>query len=176
MISFGDNSFIRYTYSATGEKLGVQYGARLQPLLSPVGRDAEMSENGDAAGTMQDRSGDFDPGIPGTIAVDVISYCGNVVYDCGTTRLLTDEGYVTFAADGTSWSGTTTARSKKQRVDILRQQTLSQGSAIAVFLVFFALSGARKGIFAYFCHSRSLLLAMGMMFAANGERHCILIN
>ncbi len=36
MISFGDNSFIKYTYSATGEKLGVEYGVRLQPVLSPT--------------------------------------------------------------------------------------------------------------------------------------------
>jgi len=28
-------------------------------------------------------------------------YCGNMVYDRGERRLLTDEGYVTFAADGT---------------------------------------------------------------------------
>ena len=28
-------------------------------------------------------------------------YCGNMVYDGGERRLLTDEGYVTFAADGT---------------------------------------------------------------------------
>ena len=29
------------------------------------------------------------------------NYCGNVVYDSGERMLLTDEGYVTFAADGT---------------------------------------------------------------------------
>ena len=28
-------------------------------------------------------------------------YCGNVVYDSGERMLLTDEGYVTFAADST---------------------------------------------------------------------------
>ena len=28
-------------------------------------------------------------------------YCGNMVYDGSERRLLTDEGYVTFSADGT---------------------------------------------------------------------------
>ena len=37
MIQFGDNSFIEYTYSASGEKLRVTYGVRQQPVLSPVG-------------------------------------------------------------------------------------------------------------------------------------------
>ena len=101
MISFGDNSFIKYTYSATGEKLGVEYGVRLQPVLSPTGQDATMSENGDADGTMRDRSGGFDPGTLVPIAMDGITYCGNVVYDGNDARLLTDEGYVTFTATGT---------------------------------------------------------------------------
>ena len=101
MISFGDNSFIKYTYSATGEKLGVEYGVRLQPVLSPTGQDATMSENGDADGTMRDRSGGFDPGPLVPMAMDGITYCGNVVYDGNDARLLTDEGYVTFTATGT---------------------------------------------------------------------------
>ncbi len=101
MINFGDNSFIKYTYSATGEKLGVEYGVRLQPVLSPTGQDATMSENGDADGTMRDRSGGFDPGPLVPMAMDGITYCGNVVYDGNDARLLTDEGYVTFTATGT---------------------------------------------------------------------------
>lgn len=101
MISFGDNSFIKYTYSATGEKLGVEYGVRLQPVLSPTGQDATMSENGDADGTMRDRSGGFDPGPLVPVATDAVAYCGNVVYDGNDARLLTDEGYVTFTATGT---------------------------------------------------------------------------
>ncbi|MBQ6228528.1 MAG: hypothetical protein IJK08_08225 [Prevotella sp.] len=101
MISFGDNSFIKYTYSATGEKLGVEYGVRLQPVLSPTGRDAIASESADATETMQDRSGGFDPGPLVPMAMDGITYCGNVVYDGDEVKLLTDEGYVTFTATGT---------------------------------------------------------------------------
>lgn len=101
MISFGDNSFIKYTYSATGEKLGVEYGVRLQPVLSPTGQDATMSENDDADGTMRDRSGGLDPGPLVPVATDAVTYCGNVVYDGNDVRLMTDEGYVTFTATGT---------------------------------------------------------------------------
>ena len=101
MINFGDNSFIKYTYSATGEKLGVRYGVRLQPVLSPTGQDATMSENGDADGTMRDRSGGLDPGPLVPVATDAVTYCGNVVYDGNDVRLMTDEGYVTFTATGT---------------------------------------------------------------------------
>ena len=100
-IQFTDGSVTRYIYSATGEKLGVEYGVRLQPVLSPTGQDATMSENGDADGTMRDRSGGFDPGTLVPIAMDGITYCGNVVYDGNDVRLMTDEGYVTFTATGT---------------------------------------------------------------------------
>ena len=60
-----------------------------------------MSENGDADGTMQDRSGGFDPGPLVPVATDAVTYCGNVVYDGNDVRLMTDEGYVTFTATGT---------------------------------------------------------------------------
>ena len=42
-----------------------------------------------------------DPGDPAPQAGQFRYYCGDVVYDMGTTRLLTDEGYVTFSSDGT---------------------------------------------------------------------------
>ena len=39
--------------------------------------------------------------VPSTDELSRVDYCGNMVYDRGERMLLTDEGYVTFAADGT---------------------------------------------------------------------------
>ena len=100
MIQFGDNSYIEYTYSASGEKLRVTYGVRQQPVLSPAGSvtsQSSVSEEPDASGAGKDAA------VPGLWPMDMntVVYCGNMVYDRGERRLLTDEGYVTFAADGT---------------------------------------------------------------------------
>ena len=100
VIQFGDNSYIEYTYSASGEKLRVTYGVRQQPVLSPAGAGTSqysVSEEPDASGAGKDAA------VPGLWPMDMntVVYCGNMVYDRGERRLLTDEGYVTFAADGT---------------------------------------------------------------------------
>lgn len=97
MISFGDNSFIRYTYSADGEKLAARHGITFLPMLAP------MQEPMSLAGAEARGSG-LSPDIPlshdasSQNPQDMITtyYCGNVVYDEGERMLLTDEGYVTF--------------------------------------------------------------------------------
>ena len=45
---------------------------------------------------MQPQTAVMDGGVPeGMLQRDSVVYCGNVVYDRGEVRLLTDEGYVT---------------------------------------------------------------------------------
>ncbi len=61
----------------------------------PVRRKSTNHLSGGTAGT------DTVGTIPSTDELSRVDYCGNVVYDRGERRLLTDEGYVTFAADGT---------------------------------------------------------------------------
>ena len=103
MIEFEDHSFISNTYSATGEKLSTSYGISLGPVLSPLSVGNAI---GDAplGGLVIPGDGGIpgdDSGNPEPQAGQFRYYCGDVVYDMGTTRLLTDEGYVTFSSDGT---------------------------------------------------------------------------
>ena len=97
MIEFGNNSYIFNTYSAAGEKLMTQYQIQLHPVLSPQAGEGSTQEAGGVseAKTENTRSGSVTP-----IDTDHIYYCGDVVYDRGVTRLLTDEGYVTFSETG----------------------------------------------------------------------------
>ena len=103
MIQFGDNSLIDYTYSAAGEKLRTAYGVLMLPVLSPITAGSmETRENRDGVLTGDGGivPGD-DPSPPEPFYGTFRYYCGNVVYDMNATFLLTDEGYVTFASDGT---------------------------------------------------------------------------
>ncbi len=97
---FGDNSYIYNTYSAAGEKLTTQYAVQALPVLSPLSGNGGTMETHPAAGT-EDVTGGLWSGPATPIDTDHRYYYGNMVYDRGERRLLTDEGYVTFAADGT---------------------------------------------------------------------------
>ena len=102
-ITFADNmGDISYTYSATGEKLSVGYLYGAGPIIGPILPSTASVGEGD---TPQDiSSGQTPRDGGGLINMDdlySINYCGNVVYDHGVVRLLTDEGYVTFSTDGT---------------------------------------------------------------------------
>ena len=103
MIAFGDNTYIYYTYSATGEKLTTRYVVRFLPLLAPGGGDLSSTETESPGGMGDDISGSGTRVLPSVNPSGDMTknYCGNVVYDSGERMLLTDEGYVTFAADGT---------------------------------------------------------------------------
>ncbi len=102
-ITFANNmGDISYTYSSTGEKLSVGYLYGAGPIIGPILPSTAFVGEGD---TPQDiSSGQTPRDGGGLINMDdlySISYCGNVVYDHGVVRLLTDEGYVTFSTDGT---------------------------------------------------------------------------
>ena len=103
MIAFGDNTYIYYTYSATGEKLTTRYAVRFLPMLAPGGGDPSSTEAESSGGMGDDISGSGTRVLPSVNPSGDMTknYCGNVVYDSGERMLLTDEGYVTFAADGT---------------------------------------------------------------------------
>jgi RHS repeat-associated protein len=97
---FGDNTYIYNTHSATGEKLTTQFAIQAQPVLSPISGNGWMMETHPAAET-EDVTGGLRSSPATPIDTDHRYYCGNMVYDGGERRLLTDEGYVTFSADGT---------------------------------------------------------------------------
>ena len=103
MIEFEDHSFIRNTYSAAGEKLSTSYGIRFAPVVSPLSAGNAGGETPQGGIVIPGDGGipGDDPGDPEPQAGQFRYYCGDVVYDMGTTRLLTDEGYVTFSSDGT---------------------------------------------------------------------------
>ena len=103
MIAFGDNTYIYYTYSATGEKLTTRYAVRFLPMLAPGGGDPSSTEAESSGGMGDDISGSGTRVLPSVNPSGDMTkhYCGNVVYDSGERMLLTDEGYVTFAANGT---------------------------------------------------------------------------
>ena len=99
MINFTNNSYIEYTYSATGEKLKVRYGLRILPMLSPQGGMDEMASASIEVGEPEEAPGtSLVQSLP--TALPIVYHCGNVVYDRGTVRLLTEEGYVTFSSSG----------------------------------------------------------------------------
>ncbi len=95
MITFGNNSYIFNTYSAAGEKLMTQYQFQMLPIQAPLSGNGETMETVGMSESGGLRSG---PATP--IDTNHKYYCGNVVYDQGVTRLLTDEGYVTFSETG----------------------------------------------------------------------------
>ena len=76
-----------------------QYAIQMLPVLGPLsgygGTQEADGTSGSESVTENQRSG---PATP--IDTDHIYYCGDVVYDRGITRLLTDEGYVTFSETG----------------------------------------------------------------------------
>ena len=90
VVSFADNSYIEYTYSADGQKLRTRYG--VQPGLGPL-TPADAGGSilaGETAGT------DAVETVPPTDELNRVDYCGNMVYDRGERRLLFENGYVTF--------------------------------------------------------------------------------
>ena len=95
MIKFGSNSYIYNTYSAAGEKLTTQYAIQMLPVLGPLSGNGGTTETEGVPGPGGTRTGPVTP-----VDTDHRYYCGNVVYDRGVTRLLTDEGYVTFSETG----------------------------------------------------------------------------
>ena len=95
MITFGNNSYIYNTYSATGEKLMTQYDFHMLPIQAPLSGNGGTTETEGVSGPGGTRSGSATP-----VDTGHRYYCGNVVYDRGVTRLLTDEGYVTFSETG----------------------------------------------------------------------------
>ena len=100
MIQFGDNTYIYNTHSATGEKLTTQFAIQAQPILSPLSGNGGALET-ESAAEPESAVESLASGPATHIDTYHRYYCGNMVYDGGERRLLTDEGYVTFAADGT---------------------------------------------------------------------------
>ena len=100
MMTFQDGSLARYTYAATGEKLRVDHGIRMGPLLDPAAQSAPPSSEGEGT-SLRDLIPGGGGGIIDLMDLSRVDYCGSVVYDRGVRKLLTDEGYVTFATDGT---------------------------------------------------------------------------
>ncbi len=72
-----------------------QYAIQTLPVLDPLSGNGGTTETEGVSGPGGTRSG---PATP--VDTDHRYYCGNVVYDRGVTRLLTDEGYVTFSETG----------------------------------------------------------------------------
>ena len=91
MIQFADNSYIEYTYNASGEKLRTQYG--IQPGVGPLTPNGMGSTLYETNGTA---SPDSQAGLPSPDELTRVDYCGNMVYDRGERRLLLENGYVTF--------------------------------------------------------------------------------
>ena len=106
MIEFDDHSFIRNTYSATGEKLSTSYGISLGPVLSPFSGGNAV---GDAplGGLVISGDGGIpadDSGNPEPQAGQFRYYCDDVVYDmappfyqlkkrsatCGASEVISD--------------------------------------------------------------------------------------
>ena len=76
-ITHGDGGSETNTYDFAGRRLKTVYA--VNPLTG-----------------MQPQTAVMDGGVPeGMLQKDSVVYCGNVVYDRGEVRLLTDEGYVT---------------------------------------------------------------------------------
>ncbi len=102
-ITFANNmGDISYTYSSTGEKLSVGYLYGAGPIIGPIlPSSASVGEGDTPQGIFSGQTPRDGGGLINMDDLYSISYCGNVVYDHGVVRLLTDEGYVTFSTDGT---------------------------------------------------------------------------
>ena len=102
-ITFANNmGDISYTYSSTGEKLSVGYLYGAGPIIGPIlPSSASVGEEDTPQGIFSGQTPRDGGGLINMDDLYSISYCGNVVYDHGVVRLLTDEGYVTFSTDGT---------------------------------------------------------------------------
>ena len=83
MMAFGDNTYIYYTYSATGEKLTTRYVVRFLPMLAPGGGDLSSTEAESPGGMGDDISGSGTRVLPSVNPSGDMTkhYCGNVVYD-----------------------------------------------------------------------------------------------
>ena len=103
-----ENHIMHYTYNADGEKIMVSE----DPVVS-LGLNAADAATATTSGGAAGVTGGVLPGIPddslvmGPVIVNPefdlsTRYCGNVIFEKGKLkRLLTDEGYVTFASNGT---------------------------------------------------------------------------
>ena len=89
-------SIARGIRDADGARLRTRYG--VQPGVGPLTPSGAVNTGSDGEGAA---SPDSQASLPSQDELSRIDYCGNVIYDRGERRLLTDEGYVTFAADGT---------------------------------------------------------------------------
>ena len=99
---------MHYTYNADGEKIMVSE----DPVVS-LGLNAAGAATATTSGGVAGVTGGVLPGIPddslvmGPVIVNPefdlsTRYCGNVIFEKGKLKmLLTDEGYVTFASNGT---------------------------------------------------------------------------
>ena len=99
MIRYQNGSRVSYIYAATGEKLRVDHGINVAPVLDPAAQTAQPA-------SIRGGMPPVDPTPADSTFVNYVDktrvdYCGNMIYDRGVRRLLTDEGYVTFASDGT---------------------------------------------------------------------------
>ena len=74
------------------KRLQAVFSIQTSPRGRTVRRKSTNHLSGGTAGT------DTVGTIPSTDELSRVDYCGNMVYDRGERRLLTDEGYVTFAA------------------------------------------------------------------------------
>ena len=89
-------SIARGIRDADGARHRMRYG--VQPGVGPLTPSGAVNTGSDGEGAA---SPDSQASLPSQDELSRIDYCGNVIYDRGERRLLTDEGYVTFAADGT---------------------------------------------------------------------------
>ena len=89
-------SIARGIRDADGARHRMRYG--VQPGVGPLTPSGAVNTGSDGEGAA---SPDSQASLPSQDELSRIDYCSNVIYDRGERRLLTDEGYVTFAADGT---------------------------------------------------------------------------
>ena len=99
MITYQNGSKASYTYTAAGEKLRVDHGINVAPVLDPTGLTAPpaSTRGGLPPGDLEQ----IDSVLINYLERTRVDYCGNMIYDRGVRRLLTDEGYVTFTTNGT---------------------------------------------------------------------------
>ena len=99
-IAYQDGSYDLYTYSGRGEKLKVERYQRMASALGPTSQTAETTTAMDNTDATQRNSGDSRAAAAGSMRQTVTAYCGSMVYDGGSYRLLNEEGYATFNVDG----------------------------------------------------------------------------
>ena len=98
-IRYQNGSRASYIHAATGEKLRVDHGINVAPVLDPAAQTAQPAST--RGGMPPVDSTPEDSTFGNYVDKTRVDYCGNMIYDRGVRRLLTDEGYVTFAWDGT---------------------------------------------------------------------------